>query len=817
MIRNYFILAFRNVRKHKAFSFINVLGLAIGISASLVIFLLVQYENGFDQFHADRNRIYRVVTALNYNGTPYDNSGVCAPLPAAARTTLPGIETAVAFHTMYDPKVSIIRTNTQQPEVFKARKGVIFTDQHYFSLFSHTWIAGSPDVLKQPFAGVLTESRAREYFSLADPAQAIGQRILYDDSIEVTVAGIVKDITQRTDLNFKEFISLATIPAKKMEEALWYNTWNNYNSSSQFYVKLKQGASPQQVATLATALVAKNSPQIAGISAKNLLQPLSDLHFSTVYENYGQRKAHKPTLNGLLIVAGFLLLLGCINFINLTTAQAAQRAKETGIRKTMGGTRWQLMSQFLSETFALTIIATLLSIILVPFLLKIFSGYLPEGVAFNQLLQPGILAFIGALVVVVGLVSGFYPALVLSRFKPVQVLKNQANAGSGKTRTAWLRKTLTVSQFIIAQFFIIGTLMVSKQIHFSLNKDLGYRKDAIINFTIPWRELNASKKQVLLEKFRSIPEIKMVSLSGIAPASKGFSSTNLSFDDGKKTVDKQVEIRLADADYFNLYQLKLVAGKMLQPSDTVTKEYIVNEAYAREMGYAHPADIVGKFIKRGNDKTALPIVGVVADFHTQSLHQAIKPLAFHAKSKDANTFHILLPAQQAGANTWKQALTKIDQALKELYPQRSFDYAFFDEQIAAFYKTEQSMAGLLTWASALAVIISCLGLLGLVIYTTHQRVKEIGVRKVLGASVTHIISLLSKDFVVLVILAFVITAPLAGWAAKTWLQNFAYRTSVSWWIFAAGGAIMLLIALLTVSIQTVRAALANPVKALRTE
>ncbi len=502
---------------------------------------------------------------------------------------------------------------------------------------------------------------------------------------------------------------------------------------------------------------------MSGFKATNLLQPLGDLHFSTVYENYGQRKAHKPTLNGLLLVAGFLLLLGCINFINLTTAQAAQRAKETGIRKTMGGTRWQLMSQFLSETFALTIIATLLSIALVPYLLKLFSNYLPEGVAFKQLLQPGLLAFIGLLVVVIGLVSGFYPSLVLSRFKPVQVLKNQAVAGSGKTRTAWLRKTLTVSQFIIAQFLIIGTLMVSKQIHYSINKDLGYRKDAIINFTIPWRELSASKKQVLLEKFKAIPEIKMVSLSGMAPASKGFTSTSLTFDDGKKTIESQTEIRQADADYFNLYQLKLVAGNMLQPSDTLAKEYIVNEAYARAMGYARPADIVGKFISRGHDKTQLPIVGVVADFHIQSLHQAIKPLAFFTKTKESNTFHILLPPLQAGGNNWKQALAKIDQSLKEVYPERTFDYAFFDEQIAAFYKTEQSMAGLLTWASALAVAISCLGLLGLVIYTTHQRVKEIGVHKVLGASVTQIISLLSKDFVVLVILAFVITAPwLAG-------------------------------------------------------
>lgn len=817
MIRNYFILALRNFRKHKVFSLINILGLAVGISASLVIYLIVQYEFSFDRFHKDGDRIYRVVSNNTYSGKLYDNSGVPAPLPAEARTAIPGIEAAVAFHTMYQPRVSVNKSGTEKPVVFKERKGVIFTDQHYFDLFAYQWLAGSPDVLKEPFNVVLSESSAKAYFPFADATKAVGQTMTYDDSINVTVAGIVKDWDQVTDLTFKEFIALSTIPAQKMENNYSWDIWNNYNSSSQFFVKLKKNVSPKQTATRITALITKHAPNSAVFTANQSLQPLNDLHFNSRYKVFEQRIAHKPTLYGLLIIAAFLLILGCINFINLTTAQAVQRAKEIGIRKTMGSTKRQLIAQFLNETLALTLIATLLSIALMPLLLKAFADYIPEGVTFSRIIEPNILAFMIALVAVVSLLAGFYPSLVLSKFKPALVLKNQTSGNTGKTRSAWLRKTLTISQFIIAQFFIIGTLIVSQQIYYSLHKDLGYRKDAIITFTLPWREAGAAKKALLLQKLQSIPEIQQVSLSGTPPATKATSSSTLTFDDGKKTIDRQTEIRIGDAAYFNLYKIKLVAGRMLLPSDTARKEYLVNEAYAHEMGYSNPSAIVGKYITRKGDKSMLPIVGVVADFHTKSLHEAIAPLVFTAKSKEAGSFHILLQPHEAGSNTWKRAIDKIEAALKEVHPDRSFDYSFFDEQIADLYKEEQSTSRLLTWASGLAVFISCLGLLGLVMYTTHQRVKEIGMRKVLGASVTQIVSLLSKDFVVLVIVAFVITVPLAWWAANTWLQNFAYRTSIPWWIFAAGGSIMIIIALLTLSIQTIRAALANPVKALRSE
>jgi putative ABC transport system permease protein len=817
MLKNYFTLALRNFRKHKLFFLINILGLAVGISAALVIFLIVQYEFSFDNFHPRGDRIYRVVSNLNFAGRENKNASVSAPMPEGARAVVSGLEEAAAFYLYSnDIKVTVNKNNGQAPQVFKDRKHVIFTDQHYFSLFHYQWLAGSPEVLKVPNKVVLSEASAREYFSYPDPAQAIGQVITYGDSMNFTVAGIVKDLDQLTDITFTEFISTASIPANNLQNNFAWDAWTNFYGTCQFFVRLKENVSPEQVAQQMTRLEQEHGGKTEGCTVTQVLQPLNDLHFNSDYTNFNQRRAHKPTLYGLLIVATFLLILGCINFINLTTAQATQRAKEIGIRKTMGSRKRQLVAQFLSETLLLTVTATLLSIALTPLIMQLFGDYIPEGLGFGRILQPASVLFIIALIAIVSLLSGFYPSLVLSRFKPVQVLKNQANSNTGQTRNAWLRKTLTVSQFIIAQFFIIGTIMVAKQIHFSLNKDLGYRKEAIININLPWKNWGAKKKGVLLNKLRSIPELQLVSLAGRPPASQNASSSNLLFDDGKKVTEQHIDINLADTTYFKLYGIKLVAGAWLQPSDSVRKEYMVNETFVRQMGFTDPHDIIGKTISTRDKKTA-PVVGVFSDFHTKSLHEAIAPLVYTTKSKEFTCLHILLPPRQAGHDTWTQAIAKIEAAWKEINPEAAFDYTFFDESIADFYKTEQSTSRLLTWASGLAVFISCLGLLGLVVFTTHQRAKEIGVRKVLGASVAQIVSLLSKDFILLVLLAFVITVPLAWWATAAWLQDFAYRTTMPWWVFVAGGGIMIVLALLTISTQTIRSALANPVKALRSE
>ena len=813
MFKNYFITALRNFKRFKVFSAINILGLSIGISAALVIYLIVHFEFSYEQSWKNGNRIYRVVSDMHFPDQEFKNAGAPGPLPAAVRSEIPGIEKSTYFWVGDPMKVSISQ-KTDKETVFRKQDKIIYADEHYFRFVNYQWLAGSADrSLDGPGRVVLTESRARTYFPYADIRNAVGQTITYDDSVKATVSGIVKDKEGITDFNFREFLSLATYePILKATNSM--SEWGSINSASQFFVQLKEGTDTAKF-NKELAAVRKKHEKNGYLVTDHSLQRLNDIHFNADFDAFGQRQAHKPTLYGLLAIAAFLLLLGCINFINLTTAHASQRAKEIGVRKTMGSSRKQLVLQFLSETLLLTVVATIISILLTPWIFKLFADYIPEGLKFDLLSQPHLFIFLAALIVTVSILSGFYPAMVLSGYKPVLVLKNLAYANTTQSRRTWIRKTLTVSQFMIAQFFIIATLVVGKQIRFSLNKDMGFKKEAIVNIGVPFNFQNPDNKRfVLQEKLKAIPGISRLSLAGDPPASNGISMTTMKFNNGKKDIETSVEIRDADTAFFGLYRMKLVAGRNLEQSDT-SREYVINETFARFLGYNDPSKIVGQFISRGDSK--IPVVGVVADFNTRSLHSGIPVLAFTSQAKQHRYFHVELPAKTANTDAWKETIAKIGSAWKEVYPEEDFKYTFLDESIAKFYEKEQKTARLLNWCAWLAILISCLGLLGLVIYTTTQRTKEIGVRKVLGASVIQIVQLLSKDFMQLVLIGFVIAAPLGWWAMNKWLQDFAYRTDVSWWVFALSGLLMAVIALLILSIHTVRAAVSNPVKSLRTE
>src|SRR6187402_2993585 len=823
MLKNYFTIAIRNFWKQKIFSLINVSGLAIGISAALVIYLLVQLEFSFEKFRRDNDRIYRVVTVMTFPGESiFRNSGVPMPMPKAVRTDLTGIETATHLVTAYETKVSMPVAGSQSPAEFKKQTEIIYADEFYFSLFEYDWLAGSKQTaLKDPNQVVLTEERAKTYFGNLPANEIIGKQITYDDSIKAVVSGIVKDQEKRaTDFKFKEFISLATVMSTGLKDHFGGDEWGSINSVSQCFVKLQRGTRPEQINAQFPVLREKyrDKKEKEKDNTKHRLQSISDIHFNADYGSFDNgRQAHKPTLYGLLAVALFLLLLGCINFINLTTAQSAQRAKEVGIRKTLGSGKRELIFQFLSETFILTMLATILSIAILPWLLNIFSDFIPAEINFNSINQTHVWIFLSLLVLVMTVFSGFYPAVILTKFKPVTVLKNQLHTGTAKSRKAWLRKSLTVTQFVIAQFLVIATLVVSKQINFSLNKDLGYKKDAIVYFRTPWNffsDKEDNRRFALIEKIKAIPEIDKISLGSNSPAHGGSSSTTLKVDNGKKEIELMIETVNADPVYYDIYKLKLAAGKLPEQSDTL-KEYLINETYAKELGFADPADAVGKFVNRNNKK--IPIVGVLKDFHTKSTHDPIKPLAYSSAGKQSFAVHIALRSQAGSPGLWKEGLAKIEKEFKILYPDNDFKYEFFDETIAAFYKKEQDISRLLKWSAGLCIFISCLGLLGLVIYTTNTRTKEIGVRKVLGASVVQIVSLLSKDLLSLVMIAFIIATPLAWLAMSNWLQDFAYRTNISWWLFAACGISMLLIALVLLGIRTVKAALTNPVNSLRTE
>lgn len=815
MFKNYFIIALRTLWKNKIFSAINIMGLAIGISASLVIYLLVNYHFNFDKFEKDGDRIYRVVSNFQFSGEEYKNSGVPDPLERTLRKEITGLDAVIAFRRGFDDaRVSIQKPGMKEPQVFKHQKDIVFADADYFNMVNYKWIAGSAKTaLNYPYQIVLTESNAALYFPGLTAAQIIGREIQINDSVRTTVSGVVKDLEHNSDFNFKTFVAYSTLQNTSLKPDSW-DEWGNTNGDQQAYVKLSPGANKALVEKQITQLLKKYEKREPGDNSKHwfTLQPLSDVHFNADFGAYSLPVANKPTLYSLLAIAAFILLLGCINFINLTTAQAAQRAREIGIRKTIGSSRKQLIIQLLSETFLLTLAATCLSVILTPFILKAFSGFIPEGLHFS--LTPGIIIFLLLLTAGVALLSGFYPAIILSSYKPVLVLKNQAYSGTGKTRTTWLRTSLTISQFVIAQVFIMATLLVSKQIHYSLNKDMGFKKDAIVYVNTSFYDTVNSHRYVLMDKLKAIPGIQIVSLCTNPPSSGSTWSSTVNYKDGKKEIQATVQQKYGDSNYIQLYKIKLLAGNNIQTSDTL-RSVLINETYAHILGFQKPTEAIGKNLYM--DNKALPIAGVVADFNQHSLHENVKPLMIGSRGPVERNISIALQPQNETGAVWKTAISKIEKAWKEVYPENDFEYHFLDEDIAKYYTAEQHVSSLLSWATGLAVFISCLGLLGLVIYTTTQRTKEIGVRKILGASVSQIVTMISKDFIRLVLLAFVIATPLAWIGMHKWLENFAYRTSISWWIFLVSGCVMIAFAMITLGFQTIKAALANPVKSLRTE
>ncbi|HEU5054666.1 MAG TPA: ABC transporter permease [Hanamia sp.] len=807
MFKNYFKTALRTFRKNKVTTFINVLGLSIGISAALIIFMVIQYDFSFDKYEPGKESIYRIVT----DGDGWKNSGVPVPLHQNMQS-ISGIQNISAILQFNDnnAKVSIPQGNNNTARVFKKQEGIVFTGNGYFLIFPHQWIAGNKNTaLTNPYKVVLSESYAKRYFPGISPEKLIGKTVAFSDTILTTITGIVQDLKANSDFEYKIFISLPTIVSANLKENYSWNEWGNTNSNFQTIVKLSPSVQAAQINKQIAAVFNAHSSGPDDRKTIHRLQPLSDVHTNT--ELGGE--VDMSTVRNLILLAVFLLLLGAINFINLSTAQATQRAKEIGIRKTLGSKKNQLILQFLSETFLLTLFTAIVSVAITPLLLKAFTGFIPEGLHFSYLYtQPVIWFFFFLLIAGVSIIAGLYPAFILTKFNPVAVLKNNVVTNTGVTRSAWMRKTLIVFQFIIAQVFIIAVLVVNKQIHYSLQKDMGFRKDAIINFYVPFDFFKPdNKKFVLKEEVSKIPEIQEVSLGNQSPAFSGQMSTQVSYKDKGKEVKLQVDSRNGDTAFLSVYDIKLIAGRNILPSDSAT-EFLINETLARQLGFKNPAEAIGHFLDFGNSQK--PIVGVMKDFNLASVRSVIHPLIYYAAPKFGYVMHIALQPNPA---TWNTAINKMQAAWKSIYPDVDFDYTFLDKKIENFYKADQQLSKLLAWASVVAVIISCLGLLGLVIFITNKRIKEIGVRKILGASVRQIITLLSFDFVKLIAVAFVIAIPIAWWATHNWLQNFAYHTNLSWWIFLLSGIIMITTALAILCIRAGRAAMANPVKSLRTE
>ena len=815
MIKNYFKIAWRNLMKHKVFSLINIIGLTIGLSASFVIGLIIYYDASFDTFHKDKEQIYRVVSDFYSPDGEFSVSGVTLALEDAIKDNS-NFETVSGFYIERPSKVE----NRENGSEFKWPNFVIFTDANYFKIFNYKFLAGdTTDLLSNPNNVILTENRASDYFPNSSPSDIIGKTLVYNDSLNVTVTGIVENFKERSDFVFEEFISHPTLLNTRLRENIISKDWNNTNDASQLFVKVASNANLSSIQKRFDDLAKEHQDEDSkkyGEEQVFSLQPLSDIHFNQRYGIYDWSKgqANKSLLINLSLVALFLLVLGCINFVNLNTAQASQRAKEIGIRKTLGSTRKQLIIQFMGETFLLVIVSALLSILLSKSLINVFSDFVPEGLSFELFKTPVIIFGIIVLLLLVTFLSGFYPALILSRYNTVSVLKNHTAIGENKVK---LRKYLTVFQFSIAQVFIIATLLVGRQITFLLETDMGFKTDAIVSVFSPRAEREISKKEIYAEKLRAIPEIKEISVGGTPPASISTNSTTVTYNHGVNEINSDLQFIFGDINYSKVFELDILAGRTIR-NDTV-KELVINETCMRKLGFKNPEDAIGKTVMLSDQ--SIPIVGVMADFFQRSLKSDVKPMALRGDwhRPDWSQFQAIHVALQSESSEGLQStLVEIEDAYKSVYSE-SDDYRieFLDETIQNFYNREQKISRLLNWATGLSILISCLGLLGLVIYTTNRRVKEIGVRKVLGASLLQINTLLCKEFLILVAVAFVIASPIAWCGISHWLQDFAYKTNISFWVFLASGLAMLFFALLIISVKTLQAANANPVESLRSE
>jgi predicted permease len=814
MLRSYFVISLRNLWRNRLYTALNVTGLAIGISACLVIYLIVHFELSFDAFHPDRERIYRAYTQFEgtFTGT---NSGVCGPLPFTLRGEVTGIEAVAAINTLSGTDVEVPAAR-KELQVYKDQRDIILAEPEYFAVFSrYEWLAGSPKhSLTAPFLVVLTESKAKKYFGVRHARAALGRTLRYRDSLTVTVSGIVKDLPQPTDLYFKDFISFSTIRHSGLKNEVTLEAWDNTNSAYQTFVKLQPGVSAGRIEAQLLALTSKHfSPQqVKDWRTSYLLQPLRDLHFNPKLGIFdGSRSAaHRPTLRILTGVSGLLLLIAAINFINLVTAQAVRRAREVGVRKVLGSSRRELVTQFLNETLLVTAAAVLLSVLLADLSLRYFKEFIPEGVALD-LTDLATMLFLLLTTGVVSLLAGLYPAFVLSSFRPVTALKNTVYA-AGKSRDALLRKGLIVFQFSFAQVLIVGTFIIGSQLSFMRGREMGFNRDAVVYFYAPFSPgPGQDHRAVLKEELSRLPGVAALSLHGLPPATNGVSSTLIEYDNGKEIRKHEVHRKYGDTAYIHLYNIPLLAGRNLLPSDTA-REYLINETYARQLGFTRPGEALGKMLNK-----KFPIVGVVKDFHVQSLHNPVPPVVIACETRDFYCFSLKLASQGEGGGHFAARMEEVKDVWNRFYPDHPFTYTFLDESIARFYEAEQRTAKLMRTAMGIAILISCLGLFGLATYSAAQRTKEIGIRKVLGASMQHLLALLSRDFLVLVALAFVIAVPVAWYVMNQWLRNFEYKVDVGWTTFALAGGLALLIALLTVSFQSIRAALANPVDSLRNE
>ncbi|SEM15780.1 duplicated orphan permease [Chitinophaga rupis] len=801
MLNNYFKTGFRNLLRNRTHFFVNITGLVVGFSAFLLIFLVLAYEKSFDTFHANKEHIYRVVRVNNQGGY---SATASFPLAAALRAELPQVERSAAIYGDRDVQVIVTGAAGETVKKFKEPIGVFFAEPQFFSMFDFSIIAGNPaNVLSETNTAVLTKAIATKYFGSWQ--QAMGKVLkVYNQPIRVT--GIINDPPSNTDFPLGVVISHTTIKAlvgKNIES--WVELWDDHYC----FVQLRSNVTEARMNALLPAFLSKYvAPADAGYELT--LQPLKEIHFDKRFDNFNHRVFSTALITALSLIGIFLLIIACVNFINLSTANAVNRSREVGVRKALGSNRQQLIAQFFGETgitcFIAIVVAVIVAVICIPFINRLLEIKMP----LNLLISPAIIGFILCTWLVVTLLAGFYPALVLSGFNPISVLKNRVSAEKAKGIT--LRRGLVILQFVIAQVLIIATLVVVSQLNYFSNADMGFNKEAVINAGFPQDSASQAKLALVRNLLMQEPGIQAVSFSAFAPVGSASWATDLRLgtnNTGK--ADLIVNMKPADTGYFNIYKLQLVAGRTYFASDTA-REFIVNESLAKKLGFSNPQDAIGKLIAAPASRHPWPIVGVVKDYHISSLRDPVGEVAMTTLKGSYRMTNIKIAPGKT-----RVAIAAIEKIWNKVFPDYAFEYNFVDDTVAAYYKQEDQLSQLFKIFAGLAIFISCLGLYGLVSFMAARRKKEIGIRKVLGASAGNIVLLLSREFTILITIAFLVAAPVAWYCMQQWLQQYTFRIDLGVGFFIITLLSSVLIAWLTVGHSALKAALANPVKSLRTE
>ncbi|CAA9476332.1 MAG: Acidobacterial duplicated orphan permease (function unknown) [uncultured Segetibacter sp.] len=814
MFKNHFKIALRNLLKRKAYSSINVIGLTVGIATVMVIFLVIRYENSYEDFNSRKDRIYRVVgTYSNRSNGEVTGRGSFVPimLPDALRNDFPQLEKVAAIWNLGGAQIHIPMPGkdiTNENKV-KVSNGLFFVEPSLFDIFDYTWMGGSARGLTEPNTVVINQTLANQFFG--NWKQAIGRTVeMWSFRVPLRVVGVFKDLPSNTDVEIRMGASYAT--HKKMS-AEWFasNDWINAPWSLNCFLLLPKNTRGKQFNSQLDAFVNKYYPkELNGPEKKVTLafQPLTDVHLNEDFNTYkGDALTHKE-LWSLALIGFFILFVACINFINLATAHSITRAKEIGVRKVIGSSRSQILKQFLNETFIITIIAVGLGCLVAKLCLPYIGNLMQKPLSLNILSSPIILAFLVILTLAVNMLAGFYPGVVLSRFNPIDAIKSKISTSN--IGGISVRRGLVVLQFVIAQFLIIGTVVVIKQMQFFRNKSMGFEKNALALLELPSDSSGVANYNYLKDQMLKIPGVQAAAMCLDAPASFTTNNNTFYFNNEVTRKDFSVNLHFADTGYLNTFQIKLLAGRVPYPSDTM-RELLVNETFVKKLGLTSANDIIGKTVSFDLNKK-YPIVGVMHDFNNKSLKEAVAPFVL-----TTNSHGYTYIALRFDAKRMQPALAQVQRLFTKTYPTYIYDLNFVDEKIDQFYKTEAMASHLFKIASFLAIFISCLGLYGLVSFMAVQKTKEVGIRKVLGASIQNIVFLFSKEFTVLIGIAFLLAVPLGYFLMQRWLSGFYYHISINWFVFAFAIIISVIIAWITVGYKAIRAALANPVKSLRTE